>query len=195
MRHQKSELFPGSVVSSIFGSVASVALVVAVLGGALGCAPPSDPPVADSSPVPAEPARLPVSLNDVMAALVNHAADPIWIAAWHDPETDEEWRDLERHAYQLELAGALLEMPGTGPMDDEWASNPEWLRWARDLRSASELAVAAIEARDQSTISSAGDRIVEVCEGCHFEFKPDMPTGGKFGEISPNAADLEDDEE
>ena len=27
-------------------------------------------------------AQLPISHNEVMVALVNHAADPIWVAAW-----------------------------------------------------------------------------------------------------------------
>ena len=53
----------------------------------------------------------------------------------------------------------------------------------------------AVAARDITRISSAGDEIVEVCEGCHFAFKPDLPTSGKFGELSPTAADFDGQEE
>ena len=137
------------------------------------------------------PAPLPITYNDVMVALVNEAADPIWVAAWHDPETEREWRDLERRAYQLKLGGALLAQPGTGPLDAQWAADPAWREWSIRLRDAGTAAIAAVESRDTQSISRAGDIIVEVCEGCHTHFRPAMPTGGKFGEISPNAADLE----
>ncbi len=136
--------------------------------------------------------RLPVSLNSVMVAMINQAADPIWVAAWHHPETDKEWRELERRAVQLELGGALLSMPGTGPMDDEWAGNDKWQHWASLLRDVGTGAVAAVKARDLEKISSVGDRIVEVCEGCHIDFKPALPTGGEFGELSPTTKDFEE---
>ena len=78
------------------------------------CGQDSSPPTpAAESPqpmAPAEPFRLPVSLNEVMVALVNHSADPIWLAAWRNPETDKDWRNLERMAYQLQVAGALCEL-------------------------------------------------------------------------------------
>jgi hypothetical protein len=143
----------------------------------------------------AEPFRLPVSLNEVMVALVNHSADPIWLAAWRSPETDQDWRNLERMAYQLQIAGALLVVPGNGPMDETWTADPQWVAWANKLEAAGDRAVKAVAARDITRISSAGDEIVEVCEGCHFAFKPDLPTSGKFGELSPTAADFDGREE
>lgn len=140
----------------------------------------------------AEAFRLPVSLNEVMVALVNHSADPIWLAAWRNPETDKDWRNLERMAYQLQVAGALLVIPGDGPRDSEWTSNQEWRAWANQLESAGAGAVKAVAARDIDRIASAGDQIVEVCEGCHIAFKPDLPTSGMFGELSPTATDFEE---
>lgn len=135
--------------------------------------------------------RLPVSINDVMVALVNEAADPIWVAAWHQPNTDLEWRELERRAYQLELAGSLIAYPGTGGLDEKWTAKPSWRKWSNQLRDAGATAIAAVEARDMAKISRAGDQIVAVCEGCHVDFKLAFPTGGKFGELSPTADDLD----
>lgn len=144
----------------------------------------------------AEPAqavvRLPVSLNTVMVAMINQAADPLWVAAWHNPETDKEWRELERRAVQLELGGALLSVPGTGPMDKEWTSKKGWKQWADQLRDVGASAVVAVKARDLKKISTVGDEIVKICEGCHIDFKPALPTGGEFGELSPTAEDLEE---
>ena len=135
--------------------------------------------------------RLPVSINDVMVAMVNEAADPIWVAAWHQPSTDAEWLELERRAYQLELAGSLIAYPGTGGLDEKWAAKPSWREWSNQLRDAGAAAIVAVEMRDSSQISQVGDQIVEVCEGCHRDFKLAFPTGGRFGELSPTADDLE----
>jgi hypothetical protein len=124
-------------------------------------------------PLPGDDLQLPVSLHEVMVTLVNYAADPIWAATWKSPQTDREWSDLERLASQLEVAGALLTLPGTGPMDKEWAANPQWQAFAIQLRDAGGRALKAIRQRDKVAISAAGDHIVEVCRGCHAVFKPD----------------------
>ncbi len=177
----------------LIGGVATV-----VAGGFLAaCAPPAN----ESSEPVAQPApqiqtrienRLPVSLNDVMVAMVNQAADPIWVAAWREPETDADWRELERRSTQLVLAGTLLTVPGTGPMDDQWANDPAWVALAERLSTVGRDAVTAVRARNLEAISGVGDDIVEICEACHIAFKPDIPTGGQFGELSPTEADFEE---
>lgn len=138
--------------------------------------------------VPAQ-ARLPVSINEVMASLINHSADPIWIAAWRNPQTDEDWRELEHLARQLQLGGALLSIPGTGPLDDEWTANESWVGYANQLSAAAAGAVNAARSRDVQLISRSGDQIVDICEGCHIDFKPDLPTMNIYGELSPLPSD------
>jgi hypothetical protein len=123
-------------------------------------------------PLPGKDLQLPVSLGEVMVALVNYAADPIRVAAWKSPQTEGEWRDLERLASQLEVAGALLTIPGTGPMDREWTANPQWQASAVQLRDAGGRALDAVRRRDKVAIAAAGDDIAKVCEGCHSVFKP-----------------------
>jgi len=140
--------------------------------------------------LPAEPLSLPVSLNTLMVALINNAADPIWVAAWRNPQTDQDWRELERMAVQLEVGGALLSVPGTGPEDQEWVADPAWQAWADKLQQAGIHAVSVVKARDLAGVASVGDEIVEICEGCHMQFKPALPTGGEFGELSPTAEEL-----
>ena len=151
-----------------------------------------EPAVTVETPQPTAVTRLPVSLNAVMVALVNQAADPIWVAAWRSPESEADWRELERRAVQLELSGALLAVPGTGPLDDKWTSNAQWQNWAGQLQRTGEDAVAAVKARDLQAISAVGDAIVAICEGCHMDFKLALPTGGEFGELSPTANDFGD---
>ena len=166
--------------------------VVLLAALALGCAAPAEQPAEPvETAAAADTFRLPVSHNDVMVALINDAADPIWLAAWRNPQDDADWRRLERLGTQLQVGGALLEFPGTGMADETWTSQPEWIDWSRQMRDAGAAARAAAGSRDVEAISAAGDRIVEVCEGCHFKFKPALPTEGKFGEISPNEADFD----
>ena len=126
-------------------------------------------------------APLPVSLNEVMVALVNHSADAIWEADWRKPRSDAGWLELERMAYQLQLGGALLVIPGDGPMDRAWAGHPDWIAWSRQLEAAGERALEAVSARDVDAIRKSGDEIVAICEGCHVDFKPPLPSSGKFG--------------
>ena len=179
--------------------VHSLLIAIGLSGLLTACGQEAAAPTAPAAQTPApgaaaEPFRLPVSLNEVMVALVNHSADPIWLAAWRNPETDKDWRNLERMAYQLQVAGALLVIPGNGPMDEEWTSDPQWTAWSNQLEAAGDRAVKAVAARDLTRISSSGDEIVEICEGCHMAFKPDLPTSGMFGELSPTAADFEEEE-
>ena len=172
-------------------------LPVALAAAVSACGGDRDPSTAAEvapAPVAEEPAqtvtRLPVSLNAVMVAMVNQAADPIWVAAWRNPETEADWRELERRAVQLELAGALLGVPGTGPLDDAWAGSADWQRWSNDLKVVGENSVRAVRSRDLEALALVGDDLVEVCEGCHIQFKPNLPTGGQFGELSPTEGDF-----
>jgi hypothetical protein len=152
-----------------------VALAVA------GCAPQSEK---------VEEFRLPISINEVMASLINHSADPIWIAAWKNPQTDEDWRELEHLARQLQLGGSLITIPGTGPVDTMWTGREAWQEYSNALADTAGRAINAARSKDVELISRAGDEIVEICESCHRDFKPDLPTMNIYGELSPTAADL-----
>lgn len=132
-----------------------------------------------------EETRLPISLNEVMVALVNQAADPIWTAAWNNPQTEADWRELERLAYQIQLGGAMLKIPGTGPLDDAWTDNPQWQEYAEQLSQDGAAAVRSVRSRDITLMGNVGAGLVETCEACHRAFKPDLPTMDMFGELSP----------
>lgn len=133
--------------------------------------------------------RLPISINEAMASLINHSADPIWVAAWKNPQSDEDWRELEHLARQLQVGGALITIPGTGPVDTMWTGRAEWVEFAEQLSTAAGRAVNAARSRDVELIARAGDEIVEVCESCHIDFKPDLPTMNIYGELSPLPSD------
>lgn len=136
-----------------------------------------------------EPFTLPISINEVMASLINHSADPIWVAAWRNPETDRDWRELEHLARQLQVGGTLITIPGTGPIDAMWAGRREWREHASSLANAAGRAVNAARSRDVELIRRSGDEIVDACEACHIDFKPDLPTMNIYGELPVRPAD------
>lgn len=137
-----------------------------------------------------EEVRLPISINEVMASLINHSADPIWIAAWRNPQSDDDWRELEHLARQLQVGGALLTIPGTGPADRIWTDDSAWIAYSEQLSNAAARAVNAARAKDVGLIGRAGDEIVDICESCHIDFKPALPTMNIYGELSPTADDI-----
>jgi cytochrome c556 len=83
-----------------------------------------------------------------------------------------------------------LTIPGTGPVDEQWTSRQGWQQYSTDLSAAAERAVNAARSRDVELIARAGDEIVAICEGCHIDFKPDLPTMNIYGELSPTQDDF-----
>ena len=158
-----------------------IATLSASLALLSGCAPQNDE---------ADEFRLPISINEVMASLINHAADPIWIAAWRNPQSEQDWRELEHLARQLQLGGMLLTIPGTGPVDTMWTGRESWREYSRQLSASAGRAVNAARSRDVELIARAGDEIVAICESCHIDFKPDLPTMNIYGELSPTQDNL-----
>jgi hypothetical protein len=53
-----------------------------------------------------------------------------------------------------------------------------WKGYAANVNQGAVEAYEAAKARDLDAVLAAGDRIIEACEGCHQEFKPDLPTEG-----------------
>ncbi|MEP6933245.1 MAG: cytochrome c [Nitrospirota bacterium] len=123
---------------------------------------------------------LPVSLNAVMVALVDHASEPLWVDAYKNPTTEARWRESEYDAYQMAVSGKLIQLAGTGPSDADWVSQPEWKDYADELSAAGMEALKASQAKDVKALGAAGDRLVAACETCHKKFKPDLTSMGIY---------------
>ena len=143
-------------------------------------------------PVIVEEFRLPISINQLMASLIDHAADPIWVAAWNNPQSARDWRELEHLSRQLQVGGALLTIPGSGPIDLQWTGRDAWQEYSMQLSDAAARAVDAARSKDVELIGRTGDEIVDICESCHIDFMPDIPTMNIYGELSPTAVNIED---
>ncbi len=171
----------------------SVSLVIITLGAAsmFACSPAkpvaaAQPAFVESTPTAvATPAlKLPVSLNAVMVSLVDHASEPLWLDAYDPPSTQVRWREAEYNAYQMAVSGKLIQLPGAGPNDADWVSDPEWKTFADEMSAAGMDALQAAQIKNVQALNDAGDRLVASCESCHKKFKPGLTSMGLYKSTS-----------
>ena len=127
--------------------------------------------------VPLPPA---LSINAEMVSLVDHSAHELWNLEKEGsgPKTDQEWEEVEHHAMQLVAAGSLITLGGTGPSDAGWVQSPDWKVHAQKLVDTATKEVNAARDKNLDALVKANGDLVEVCEGCHKQFKPPLPTEG-----------------
>ena len=116
----------------------------------------------------------------MMVGFVDHAGHVLWDVADETkaPKTDKDWGELEHHAIQMAAAGTLIALGGTGPADPGWANLPAWQTYSQQLSDGGLAALSAVRRKDRGALLKAGDQIVQTCESCHKEFKPELPTEG-----------------
>jgi hypothetical protein len=135
--------------------------------------------VAAATPDDTGPLPLPVSINAVMVAQLDFAADGIWRpAASLVPLTDAQWLLAEQDAVNLISAATLITTVGTGDNDAVWVRDSEWRRWASEMQTVALEAKSAVDSRDKERLALVGDRLVELCQACHQKFKPGLPAMG-----------------
>ncbi len=137
---------------------------------------------AEESEAPAtETIKLPISINAAMVALTDHSADYIFAPGNGDmPKDDHDWDLVRSAAYDMALAGTVLQIEGTGADDAKWVANPEWKTMAKELTGMGQEAIglATEKSSDQEKWKNLGDRLVQNCLACHDKFKPETPSQG-----------------
>jgi hypothetical protein len=143
--------------------------------------------------------RTTATVKDLMDSLVDPGSDYIWDAVETTvsakgveekyPKTDEEWKQVRRHAIMLLEATNLLQMPGRHvAKPGEKADDPKvelapeqiedminkdrtsWINYAHGLHDATMAAFKSIEAKDKDGLLDAGNGIDEACEKCHLQY-------------------------
>jgi hypothetical protein len=159
--------------------------LVVALGTSLvvGCGTPA--PVEQQTPAQAtataQPSVMsPVSINAAMVAIVDHAGHQLWAVEQKGraPKTDADWANVTEHATQLAAAGALIRVPGPGVNDVSWVASPGWQKWSRAMSDAAVAALKAAEGKNLDALVAANGQLVDACESCHKEFKPELPSEG-----------------
>lgn len=158
------------------GAVLGVSVALVSCGNRQG----AQSTAANEGPLPA-PAT-PFSINELMVMIVDQPGELLWDVekTGHEPKTDEDWYQLENHAVALASAATMIQLGGTGPADAGWVKQASWRDDSKHLVNAALAARQAAKAKDLPALVTANGQIVEACEACHKEYKPDIPTGKMF---------------
>jgi hypothetical protein len=141
-------------------------------------APPATEQAAAPSPPPAPTLNL--SYNELMVTWIDNASHVLWDAEKQGfaPKNAADWTEIEDHATQLAAAGTLIQLPGTGTGDLKWSGEEGWKTNARLMSEAGQSARAAARSQSLPALIEANSKLVQTCEGCHKQFKPDLPSEG-----------------
>lgn len=122
------------------------------------------------------------SVFELMEGPVAHAADTYWgsVSTVVDangitenfPRTDEAWEEVWAAGVALAEAGNLL-MMSPRPIDDG-----DWMMWASALVDAGIAATDAAEAKNPDRVLEEGEKVYNVCTGCHMQYIADEGEGG-----------------
>jgi hypothetical protein len=164
-----------------FSSTSKIVAVAALSLASIGLASPVGWSANAAQPGVAPPVSLPLamSMNRLMVAVVDDAAHGIWAGGNKTGALSaSEWVEVEMNTYQLQAAATLVSIGGTGKADQGWVTSPEFQEWSRKLNDAGVSARSAVTAKNQMALRVAGDNLVDTCNACHKQFKPDVPTEG-----------------
>jgi hypothetical protein len=166
-------------VTALLSPGAGLLLLVACGSGTQSPAPPAQTaqPAVTYTPPPSAP---PVSINAEMVAVVDHAGHSLWDVERKGkaPKTQADWELVAEHAIQIAAAGTLITLPSTGPNDLTMTQQADWKRFARAMSDAGLAAFKASENQDMKALVAANSQLVEVCESCHKQYKPALPSEG-----------------
>jgi hypothetical protein len=147
--------------------------------------PPASAPAEATPPPAAAPAAAPAptlntTYNQLMVAWIDNASHVLWDAEkkGFEPKNDADWLEIEDHAIQVAAAGTLIQLPGTGVSDAIWSKASDWQKNARLMSDAGTAALAAAKGRNLPALVEANSKLVQTCEDCHKQYKPDLPTEG-----------------
>lgn len=167
-----------------------MALLVLTAVGCQAAQPPASPRP-DYQPT--------ATVKDLMLAVVDPAADAVWLSVTAvqsadglketQPTTAEEWAKVRQGAITLTEAANLLMMPGRHvaapgeksetpgvelePFEMEALIDKDRAAWnmrAVGLHDAGVAVLHAIDTRDAQKVFEVGEQIERACEGCHRQY-------------------------
>ena len=145
--------------------------VLALVALLVACDKTSPPPPRETAPVAATPFKPAVTVKQLMAEIVEPAANVYWEAVGSvtdshgtreiAPKTDSQWVAVRNAATVVAESGNLLMLDGRARNQDEWMS------LARALIEVSEKARVAAEKHDTKGVFDMGADIYQACVNCH----------------------------
>ena len=107
-----------------------------------------------------------------MTSNVGPAVQPLWDNGYKDNLTDADWTSMQQGVARLQAAMTTINSGGTIAADQTRAKTPMWQDWAKKMGEQVVAAKTAVDKKDQMAVATAGDNLVEICEGCHMAFDP-----------------------
>jgi hypothetical protein len=173
--------------------IAELSVTAAAAALLVACSPHSG---SIEGAVSAQPPFLPTAtIQDLMDSEIDPAADFIWGSVGtivtaagveeRQPRTDEQWNALRRQAITLVEATNLLVIPGrrvaskefssagagvfsSGEIEQKLAADPaSFDAFALVLREVALRELRAVDHRDVTALSAAGEAMDNACEACH----------------------------
>ena len=157
--------------------------MIAVLSSMLwlsSCSPPERMPGQESGiNVPFVPD---ISINEIMVGQVDHAAHQILRLSLSDDQrlTIGAWQELEHYTIQLISSTSAITMGGSGVNDAMWVAQSGWREFTGQMNDASSRALQATRNQDLPSLMDAADALRSSCDGCHRQYKPEIPTEGFY---------------
>jgi len=155
----------------------AAAVLLLLLGS---CSPPAESPGQEPGVnVPFVPE---ISINEIMVGQVDHAAHEVLSLSLTDNQrlTIGAWQELEHHAIQLISSTSAITMGGSGVNDAMWVAQPGWRQFTGQMNGAASNALQAARTQDLPALMDAADDLRESCDGCHRQYKPEIPTEGFY---------------
>ncbi|MFK7912974.1 MAG: hypothetical protein AB8B93_03595 [Pseudomonadales bacterium] len=141
----------------------------------LSACSPATPQAADV------PYQLDFDMQELMAHVLDPAADIIWASAGTivtvegetdlAPTDDEGWLHVENGAAAVVESANLLMLPGRAVDDGDWRE------FSLGLAAMGKKAMAAAEAQDADALFAAGADLYQVCVACHQQYDRDVRDG------------------
>jgi hypothetical protein len=131
-----------------------------------------------SSPPPAPPYRPVADVKQLMATVVEPAADVYWDAVGTvidqkgtieiEPQSVEEWDAVRNAAYVVAESGNLLMMPSRAK------DAGDWMTMSQQLIDAGQRAIKAAEARNKTAVFDVGAEVYDACTNCHAKYAVEL---------------------
>jgi hypothetical protein len=132
-----------------------------------------------------EPLPLRIPIPAVMTGAINRSSSIVFQAAASTSDlSEDDWLSVGEAAVNLTGAATLITIPGTGPQDAEWTTNPKWRGLSSDMQDAAIAVGAAASKKDRSALTESTARLAQSCQSCHLEFSARLLTAPPLPETS-----------
>ena len=146
----------------------------ATLVGLAGCEQRAEAPVAGEAPAASSSTAAGAAADSrtFMTKVVQPATQVLWEFGYAEKMGDEDWAKVSEAATDLVEAMPTIAAGGFTAEEQARAQVGSWQDWSKKTADLAKAAKQAAGQKNQMSLATAGDSLVETCGGCHMEFDP-----------------------